>query len=31
MERAFVAKNRPLSDATLEEMENEWQRVKGAT
>jgi MazG family protein len=28
MERAFAERNRPLSDATLEEMEAEWQRVK---
>ena len=28
MERAFVAKDKPLNEATLEEMENEWQRVK---
>jgi MazG family protein len=28
MERAFVARNQPLTEATLEEMENEWQRVK---
>jgi uncharacterized protein YabN with tetrapyrrole methylase and pyrophosphatase domain len=29
MERAFAARGRMLSDATLEEMEAEWQRVKG--
>ena len=28
MERAFVARGQLLSDATLEEMEAEWQRVK---
>lgn len=28
MERAFVARGKLLSDATLDEMETEWQRVK---
>ena len=28
MEQAFVARGRILGEATLEEMENEWQRVK---
>ena len=28
MERAFAERGRPLSEATLEEMEAEWQRVK---
>jgi ATP diphosphatase len=28
MERALAARGRPLSGATLEEMEAEWQRVK---
>src|SRR5262249_18875738 len=28
MERTFASRGRPLSDATLEEMEAEWQRVK---
>jgi MazG family protein len=28
VERAFAATGRPLSEATLEEMEAEWQRVK---
>jgi MazG family protein len=28
LERAFAAAGKPLSDATLEEMEAEWQRVK---
>ncbi len=30
MERAFTARGKPLGDATLEEMEAEWQRVKGS-
>ena len=30
MERAFAARDRSLSDATLDEMEAEWQRVKGS-
>jgi MazG family protein len=30
MERAFASRGRMLSDATLEEMEAEWQRVKGS-
>jgi ATP diphosphatase len=30
MERAFIARGRPLSDATLDEMEAEWTRVKAA-
>jgi MazG family protein len=30
VERAFAERGRPLSEATLEEMENEWQRVKQA-
>ena len=30
VERAFVTRGRVLSEATLEEMEAEWQRVKGA-
>ena len=29
VERAFLARGRTLSDATLQEMEDEWQRVKG--
>ncbi len=29
VERAFEARNTPMSEATLEEMEAEWQRVKG--
>jgi ATP diphosphatase len=29
MERAFVARGRLLSDATLDEMEQEWQKGKG--
>jgi MazG family protein len=29
VERAFAARKQPLSGATLEEMEAEWQRVKG--
>jgi ATP diphosphatase len=29
VEQAFVARGRALQDATLEEMEDEWQRVKG--
>jgi MazG family protein len=28
VERAFAARGRPLSEATLDEMEAEWQRVK---
>ena len=28
VERALAAKGRPLTDATLDEMESEWQRVK---
>ena len=28
VEQAFAARGRPMSDATLEEMEEEWQRVK---
>jgi MazG family protein len=28
VERAFAARNQSLSDATLDEMEEEWQRVK---
>ena len=28
VERAFVARGRPMSEATLDEMEEEWQRVK---
>ena len=31
MERAFAAQGRPLSDATLSEMEEEWQRVKSSS
>jgi uncharacterized protein YabN with tetrapyrrole methylase and pyrophosphatase domain len=31
VERAFVARNQPLSEATLEEMEAEWERVKAAS
>jgi ATP diphosphatase len=31
VERAFVARNRPLSEATLDEMEAEWQRVKASS
>ncbi len=30
LERAFIARGRTLSDATLQEMETEWQRVKQA-
>jgi tetrapyrrole methylase family protein/MazG family protein len=30
LERAFGARGRALTDATLEEMEGEWQRVKSA-
>jgi MazG family protein len=30
VERAFVSRGQPLSEATLDEMEAEWQRVKGA-
>ena len=30
MERAFAARDRPLSTASLEEMEAEWERVKAA-
>ncbi|MEQ1574145.1 MAG: nucleoside triphosphate pyrophosphohydrolase [Vicinamibacterales bacterium] len=30
LERAFIARGRSLSDATLQEMESEWQRVKEA-
>ena len=30
VEQAFVERGRPLSEATLEEMEAEWQRVKAA-
>jgi MazG family protein len=30
MERAFTERGKPLGDATLEEMEAEWQRVKGS-
>jgi MazG family protein len=30
VERAFAARGRPLSEATLDEMEAEWQRVKTA-
>ncbi len=30
VERAFVARNHPLSEATLEEMEAEWERVKSS-
>ena len=29
VEQAFAARGRSLQDATLEEMEDEWQRVKG--
>ncbi len=29
VEQAFAARNQSMSDATLEEMEAEWQRVKG--
>jgi nucleoside triphosphate diphosphatase len=28
MERAFTARGRLLTDATLDEMEQEWQKVK---
>jgi ATP diphosphatase len=28
MEGAFVSRGTPLNEATLEEMETEWQRVK---
>jgi MazG family protein len=31
VERALAARGRSLSDATLEEMEKEWQRVKSAS
>ena len=31
LERAFAARGRPLSEVSLEEMENEWQRVKGSS
>jgi MazG family protein len=31
MERAFATRGRMLSDATLEEMEAEWRRVKGSS
>ena len=31
VERAFVTRGRRLSDATLDEMEAEWQRVKSAS
>ena len=31
MERAFAARGRMLGDATLSEMEEEWQRVKAAS
>ena len=31
MERAFVSRGRMLSDATLDEMEAEWQRIKDAS
>jgi MazG family protein len=31
VERAFAATGRPLGEATLEEMEAEWQRVKSET
>lgn len=31
LERAFVARGQSLATATLEEMETEWQRVKGAS
>ena len=31
LEQAFVARNQSLSQATLEEMEAEWQRVKSAS
>ena len=31
VERAFAERNTALTDATLEEMEAEWQRVKGLT
>lgn len=30
MERAFAQRGRPLNEATIEEMEEEWRRVKGA-
>jgi MazG family protein len=30
VERAFAARGRSLTDATLDEMEAEWQRLKGA-
>jgi hypothetical protein len=30
MERAFAGRGRAMNDVTLEEMENEWQRVKTA-
>jgi len=28
LEREFASRNQPLSEATLDEMEAEWQRVK---
>ena len=31
MERRLADRGRPLSDATLEEMEQEWERVKEET
>jgi hypothetical protein len=31
MERALSARGRILSEATLNEMEEEWQRVKAAS
>jgi MazG family protein len=31
LEEAFVRRGKPLSEATLEEMEAEWQHLKGAT
>jgi len=31
VERTFAAKGRTLSEASLDEMEEEWQRVKGAS
>jgi ATP diphosphatase len=31
MERAFAARGRLLTDATLDEMEQEWQKVKKET
>jgi len=31
MERAFATRGRLLTDATLDEMEQEWQKVKKET